>query len=293
MSILLHDAVGLLGTNAAHEYSIGSLADLVYADDTLLIGISQSLLEEYLNAVFVAGQRYGMELHFGKFQLISTLSTPFPVSTPDGTLINATASMEYLGSAIHGDGCSDHEVNRRIAFARADFDILAKTWTHSALTWRQKLNIYGSLVESKLLYSMVSLVLTTAQKRRLDGFQNRCLRKIIGVLPSYVSRVSNATVRARACYTPATDLLLKRRLQQLGKVLRSPEGHPLRTAAFIPNTLMPATERFVRRVGRPCKEWVREAISETSSLFGSLDAALPLAMQKTTWDNALLQKLGF
>ena len=140
---------------------------------------------------------------------------------------------------------------------------------------------------------MVSLVLTKAQKRRLDGFQNWCLRKIIGVLPSYVSLISNATVLARACYTPATDLLLKRRLQQLGKALRAPVGHPLRTAAFIPNTLVPATERFVKRVGRRCKELVKEAICGTSSFFGSLETALPLAMQKTTWDNALLPKLDF
>ena len=135
MSILLHDTVGLLGASAAHEYSTSSLADLVYADDTLIIGMSQSHFEEYLNVVFVARQRCGMELHFGKFQCISTLSRPFPVFIPDGTVINATTIIDYLRSAIHGDGCLDHEVNRRIAFARADVDILAKTWTNSSLTW--------------------------------------------------------------------------------------------------------------------------------------------------------------
>ena len=177
--------------------------------------------------------------------------------------------------------------------ARADFDALAKTWTHSALTWKEKLHIYVSLVETRFLYSLVSLVFTAAQKRRIDGFQNRCLRRVIGVQPAYISRITNDAVLAKASYRRATDLLLKRRLQFFGKILRSPEGHPLRTAAFIPGTNSPATERYVRRVGRPAKEWVREVSLETASLFGSLEAALPHAMLKETWNDALSDKLLF
>ena len=104
--------------------------------------------------------------------------------------------------------------------ARADFNTLAKLWTHSALTWKQKIRVYVSLVQSKLLYSMASLTLTVAQPRKLNGFQNRCLRKIVGVPPSYISRVSNAAVLAKSQHPIATDLLLKKRLQRFGKVLR-------------------------------------------------------------------------
>ena len=140
---------------------------------------------------------------------------------------------------------------------------------------------------------MASLVFTAAQKRKIDGFQNRCLQRIIGVLPAYISRVSNVAVLAKASYRRATDLLLKKRLQLFGKILRSPEGHPLRTAAFIPGTTTPATERFVRRVGRPAKEWIREAVQETVALFGSLQAALTQAMKKETRNTALIDKLIF
>ena len=48
----------------------------------------------------------------------------------------------------------DDEINRRIEMARADFDAVAKVWTHSSLTWKRKLHIFSALVESKLLYSM-------------------------------------------------------------------------------------------------------------------------------------------
>jgi hypothetical protein len=293
MSILLHDAVGMLNPAASTQYAAGELAEVVYADDTLLIGVADKHLEEYLRAVYEAGRRYGMELHFGKFQMITTSRSPVSVGLPDGSRTEAKVSMEYLGSILQGDGLADSEVRRRIGIARADFDALAKTWTHSALTWKQKLRVFDSLVESKLLYAMASLTLTVAQQRKLNGFQNRCLRKIIGVKPSYISRVSNATVLAKARHRSATELLLKKRLQLFGKVLRSPPEHPLRRACFIPGTLTPITERYVRRVGRPSREWVREAIAEACKFFGSIENASTLAMQKAVWNTALTNKLGY
>ena len=234
-----------------------------------------------------------MELHCGKFQLISTVCPPPSLVTPHGTIVNTKPSMDYLGAVVHSSGCADHEVSRRIAMAKADFYALDKTWTHSALTWKQKLRIYVSLVETKLLYSLASLVLTVAQQRKVNGFQNRCLRRIVGIKPAYISRVSNVCVLSKASHTLATKLLNKRRLQLFGRILRCPEGHALKLAAFIPNTDTPATERYVRRVGRPSKEWVKEAIDDTALLFGSLDAAKPLAMQKVTWNSALFEKLGY
>ena len=201
--------------------------------------------------------------------------------------------MEYLGSVLHGDGQTTHEVNRRIAFARADFEALSKVWTHTPLTWARKLHIYVTLVESKLLYAMASLTFTVAQRRRLDGFQNRCLRKILGIAPAYVSRVSNAIVLHKAGHRLASISLHKRRLQLFGKILRMPPDHPLQLACFMPRTLIPVTDQYVRRVGRPSKEWVKEAIGETVSCFGSLQHAQALATQKSTWNAALRTKLGF
>jgi len=291
MTVLLHDAVGMLGEGASAQYACGDLADLVYADDTLLIGINEDRVQEYLAAVYEAGRRYGMELHFGKFQLISTTTGNTSIVTPDGTSIEKQDSMEYLGASLHGDGTVHHEVIRRIAFARSDFQALSCVWSRSALTWTQKVHIFSSLVESRLLYSLASFVLTKALERKLDGFQNRCLRKILGIAPSYISRVANATVLCKSGHIRATCSLRKRRLQLFGKILRCPSGHPLRDSCFIPGTWTPAVDRYVRRVGRPCKEWVKEAITDTAQLFGSLESALTVAADKVSWSAALTDKL--
>jgi len=60
MSVLLQDAVDILNASASAQYAKGDLADVLYADDTLLLGVKDSHLVEFLRAVCEAGKRYGM-----------------------------------------------------------------------------------------------------------------------------------------------------------------------------------------------------------------------------------------
>jgi len=293
MTVLLHDAVGLLGESAKAAYQKGDLSELLFADDTLLIGVSDSCLTEFLDAVYTAGLRYGMELHPSKFQLISTSGGAQVYAPGTGNMVPVADSMVYLGSILTSDGKVERELSRRIGCAKADFDALAKVWTHSSLTWKRKLSIYSSLVESKLLYAMTSCCLTRADERRLDGFQNRCLRKILGIKSAYISRVSNAIVREKAHHPAATAILRKRRYMLLGKVLRSPSDHPLRTCCFVPGTHYPINDFYVRRVGRPSHEWVKQMISDVNVVFGSIEIASDLAADKLHWKRVVSQKLGF
>ena len=151
------------------------------------------------------------------------------------------------------------------------------------LSWTRKLAIFQALVEAKLLYSLSSICLTTAQQRQLNGFQNRNLRKIIGISPSFESRVSNTAVLRRCGCKPATVLLLKRQLALLGKIMRTAEGHPLRVASFIPGSNTAITERYVRRRGRPAKEWIRTMMDEAANLCGSRNAAEVAMTCSTGW----------
>ena len=111
------------------------------------------------------------------------------------------------------------------------------------------------MVVSRLLYGLASAWLNVAESRRLNGFHARCLRKITGIKPSFVSRVSNATVLQRAGQAELRQQLLKQQLLLYGRIARSPNGDVLRQLTFIPNSVQAATSRYVRRVGRPRNEW--------------------------------------
>ena len=256
MSVLLHDATSTLSPGASNAYARGDLSDVVYADDTLLLGVSDEHLQEYLNAVVKAGKMYGMQMHFGKFQLLPINCNP--AITVDGERQLETQSrMDYLGTVLSEDVHDTQELHKRIAIAKKDFISLQNIWRRSSLTWKRKIRIFEALVESKLLYSVRTSSMTLAQEKRLDAFQSKCLRQIIGIKPAYVSRVTNDEVLKKSEQVKASIQIRARQSKLLKKILRCPEGHPLRHASFCPGTDVPLTDRFVRRVGRPHREWVR------------------------------------
>ena len=137
---------------------------------------------------------------------------------------------------------------------------LSKLWSHAAVTTKDKLRFFHSLVVSKLLYGLSSMWLVTTQRRRLDGFYARCLRRILRVPCAYMSRISNAIVFARAGVRPFSDQLMGRQLQLLGKVARSLDESPERRDTFTPGTLQPQIGSNVRRVGRPRQDWTNQLL---------------------------------
>ena len=170
--------------------------------------------------------------------------------------------MDYLGTLLSADGHMESERGRRIGCARADLNLLHRVWGHSTLSTKRKIALFSSLIESKLLYGLSCACLAVPDRRRLDGFQARCLRRILKIPPPYYSRVSNNTVLQRAGHTRASTLLLRRQLTLLRKILRAPSASPLKFASLIGSTLVPATSRYVRRVGHPRREWIPTVLAE-------------------------------
>ena len=116
----------------------------------------------------------------------------------------------------------------------------------------------------KAFVLFVVLLLECGPAASTQGFQAKCLRQIMAIPSSFISRVSNKEVLRRAQYPEATALLMQSQLQILGKVMRAPATSQLHSCAFSPGTLQPATSRYVRRVGRPRKEWIPGVMAEAA-----------------------------
>ena len=78
------------------------------------------------------------------------------------------------------------------------FKSLCKLWSHSGMTQKRELLNFNAYVTSKVLYCLALVWLLKADKSRMDAFQCYCVRRIISVAPSFISRVSNDDVLARA-----------------------------------------------------------------------------------------------
>ena len=79
---------------------------------------------------------------------------------------------------------------------------------------------------------------------------------------AYASTQLSANVLKRAGCHAATKILLQGQLL-FGKAPRK----PMYCTSFIPGSLQSTTSRYVRRVGRPRREWVTEIRSQTFQVF--------------------------
>ena len=70
MTVLMRDAIHRLPAKEKEAMKREDMAELLYADDTLLLSVSADSLEKFLACVSQAGAEYGLQLHFGKFQLL-------------------------------------------------------------------------------------------------------------------------------------------------------------------------------------------------------------------------------
>ena len=139
--------------------------------------------------------------------------------------------------------------------AHSEFRALSRVWRHSSLGRKRKIKIFEATVLPKLLYGLAAAWLNTSERRRIDGFQNRCLRDIWGIKPAFVSRVSNAKMLQTTSRKPLTKTLEKQQLLLYGRVFRQPAGSCMRDVTFCPGSLRPAV---VRKLGRPRLEWTTE-----------------------------------
>jgi len=97
--------------------------------------------------------------------------------------------------------------------------------------------------------------MTVASSRRLDAFDQWCLRRIVHI--PYMAHITNEEVRRRTGQPPVTSIIAKRRLRLFEHLARADPSQDhsriLRAAINRP----PAEWR--RRAGRPRRTWLRTA----------------------------------
>ena len=155
---------------------------------------------------------------------------------------------------------------------------------NSALPQSRKLYIFDALILSKLRYGVASSWLSKSELRRLDGFEAWCLRKMLGIKHSFISRVSNARVRQVAGQAPISAAIRTSQLRLLGQVLTDPCKSVLKEVAFHGgDNLTPETSAYVRKVGRPKHNWTDQLVGIMRQAAGSLQEWNRIAGSYGAW----------
>ena len=117
----------------------------------------------------------------------------------------------------------------------------------------------------------------------LDGFQARCLRQILRIPHSYISRISNKTVLEKAQMPRYSSQLLKHQLVWFGKIGRTNNEDVLRKLTFQPDSVKPITDLYARAPGRPRHEWAKCLYNKIRNCFSSESALMHCLMDEKTW----------
>ena len=92
MTVLLHDANALLAGRGVRLTEL-CCNELVYADDTLLIEVSENNIQAYMECIAEVGREFGLALNWKKLEQINVNCEHKVLHSPAGE-----ASMKYLGA---------------------------------------------------------------------------------------------------------------------------------------------------------------------------------------------------
>ena len=154
------------------------------------------------------GKLYGLELNWSKVEAMSKFKLE-PLRNSDGREIQMKESIVYLGASVSIDGSIDSEISRRLGMAQQDFKNLSRVWNKISISKRRKLDLLSACVFSTLTYGLQTTWLHKCHRKKLNGFQCRCLRSLLRIRPAFISRVSNDEVLRRSGCTLLSDLVLE------------------------------------------------------------------------------------
>ena len=116
----------------------------------------------------------------------------------DGRYMPVADRAPYLGTNMSAKGNPHFEIDTRIISTASTLNKLDLFWKKAPVSTTWKLRVHDAVINSKLLYGLESASLTNAEYERLDAFQIKALRKMLGITHSYHSHVSNEVVMQTA-----------------------------------------------------------------------------------------------
>ena len=226
----------------------GKLADLEYADDAVLIGRTPQDLQSLLTRMHEISQEVGLKINTRKTEIMRTEYALEDEITLEGERVNEVESFKYLGTMISNTGSLELEFNERLKKANQTMGRLSKIWKSNRLKLHIKIRLYISLVRSVLLYGHESWYDNETISNRFLRFENKALRRILGV--KWQDRIRNETIREITQVPYVDEIMMRGRWRWFGHALRTPQERLVhQTFNWAPHG--------TRRVGRPRPTWLR------------------------------------
>ena len=177
----------------------------------------------------------------------------------------------YLGALLTKSHDTKKEITSRLAVCMYTWKQLDIFWKKSICPLKFKIHVYDAVIRSKLVYGLETIQIPKYLCNKLNTFQLKGLRKILGMRTTFIDR-SNTNRRvldvASRCVNPPkhpgkdvkifSEYVSDKSQALLAHIIRSQPEDPMRQCTFEKDTNLPKIH-INRRVGRPREQWASGA----------------------------------
>ena len=162
------------------------VVDLDFADDVALLADTWVVMVGMVMRMEEVTQRFGINISAKRSEILYIGRGEGDVRMEDMELreqrMKQVEEFVYLGSVFTSDGKFLQDIERRRAGATRAFGTLKRRlWGRRDVSLKVKMKIFNVVVLPVLLYGATAWALTRTEERRLDAFEMRMLRSIMGV----------------------------------------------------------------------------------------------------------------
>lgn len=162
-----------------------------------------------------------------KTKVQKACSTETDLLEDNDEMMGEVESFSYLGSIQKSSGDAEFDIRLGAERGAGVFKKLLKMRTRNVYV-NTKLRLFNAIAISTAAYAADTWISTIKSYRQLETFQNRCLRKILGV--HWQDRITNKEILRRIKSTGLSTTIMSRRVQIIGHILRMSHDLPATVA---------------------------------------------------------------
>ena len=242
------------GTGLRWKFT-SKLEDLDFADDVALISSTQRHVQLKTDRLVENAERTGLRVNVGKCKVMRVNARNNEAITVNGLALEDVEKFIYLGATVCKQGGGEEDIKARLGKARGAFVKLNRVWNSSSVTRKTKIRLYKTLVKPVLMYGCETWKMNEGDAKKIDVFQNRCLRRIMKI--KWQDKVTNKELLERANVVKLSEEVRRRRWRFIGHILRQQPDNDCVTA-------LTWTPEGKRKIGRPKTTWRRTVEKERS-----------------------------
>ena len=273
----------------------GTNFDMVYyADDTIIFSKNMQAIEELISLTERISATYGLKLNKDKCVNLN-MNTEEQQQIQDHKPILSSTNATYLGNVLNNKADPHAEITQKIQEVNKTLWKLQDYWKATNANTKWKILIFDAVIKSKLLYGLETTQLPKPCQTRVNAFQVKGLRRILGFKHTNWDReatneliLSTATQHAFRTGSPKniarnagrkielySQAYIKRKQKLLGHIIRTGNEDPLRQVALHPDSAKPiifVNDKGKRRSGQPRHTWAYEASKRVWKKHSLIDA---------------------